>query len=64
MVPHWYTSSNLAGGALVALVAAIANVAAGLVLGHGDEHYPAAVVCAVVGFFLTLLAKAASNDGL
>lgn len=64
MAPAWYTSANLAGLALASLVCAIANVAAGLVLGHGDEHYPAAVVCAVVGFFLTLLAKAASNDGL
>jgi len=64
MVPHWYSSANLAGLALASLVAAIANVAAGLVLGHGDEHYPAAVVCCGVGFFLTLLAKAASNDGL
>ncbi len=64
MVPHWYTSANLAGLALAALVCAIANVGLGVVLGHGDEHYPAAVVCAVVGFFLNLLAKAASNDGL
>ena len=64
MVPHWYTSANLAGAALAALVCAIANVAAGLLLGHGDEHYPAAVVCAVAGGWLALLAKAASNDGL
>jgi tellurite resistance protein TehA-like permease len=64
MPPAWYTSANLAGLALTALGCAIANVAAGLVLGHGDAHYPAAVVCAVAGFFAALLAKAASNDGL
>lgn len=64
MIPSWYTSANLAALSLVALACAIANVAAGLVLGHGDEHYPAAVVCAVAGFFFNLLAKAASNDGL